>query len=175
MLDCSVKGTNMKTIFKSLVLAGVVFAAAGSASAAVTVTFANPDNFRDMPFAPSDRAEVLKELTEHFERLGKDLPPGHDLRVEVLDLDLAGELRPNFRGHNDIRILRGGADWPRMEVRYTLESNGQVVSRGEDALSDMMYLNRSPRYADHDNLRYEKRMIEDWFKQKFAAPKAARR
>ena len=165
----------MKTVFKNLALAGLVLAAAGSASAGVTVAFANPDQFRDMPFSPGDRADVLKDLTEHFERLGKDLPPGHDLRVEVLDLDLAGEMRPNFRGHHEIRILRGGADWPRMQVRYTLESNGQVISRGEDALSDMMYLNRSTRYADGDTLRYEKRMIDDWFKQKFAAPKAARR
>jgi hypothetical protein len=165
----------MKTVFKSLVLTGMLLAAAGSASAGVTVAFANPDNFRDMPFSPTDRADVLKELTEHFESLGKDLPPGYDLRVEVLDLDLAGELRPNFRGHNDIRVLRGGADWPRMQVRYTLEANGQVISRGEDALSDMMYLNRLPRYAETDNLRYEKRMINEWFKEKFAAPKAARR
>lgn len=165
----------MKTVFKSLALAGMLCAAAASASAGVTVAFANPDNFRDMPMAPSDRADILKELTEHFESLGKDLPPGYDLRVEVLDLDLAGELRPNFRGHNDIRILRGGADWPRMQVRYTLEANGQVISRGEDALSDMNYLNRSPRYAETDTLRYEKRMINEWFKEKFAAPKAARR
>jgi hypothetical protein len=165
----------MKTVFKSLILTGMLLAAAGSASAGVTVAFANPDSFRDMPFSPTDRADVLKELTEHFESLGKDLPPGYDLRVEVLDLDLAGELRPNFRGHNDIRVLRGGADWPRMQVRYTLEANGQVISRGEDALSDMTYLNRTPRYAEHDNLRYEKRMINEWFKEKFAAPKAARR
>jgi hypothetical protein len=165
----------MNTVLKSLALSGVLLLSAGGASAGVTVAFSNPDQFRDMPFSPSDRADVLKELTEHFEYLGKDLPPGHDLRVEVLDLDMAGELRPNFRGHNDIRILRGRADWPRMQVRYTLESNGQVISRGEDALSDMAYLSRMPRYADGDSLRYEKRMIDDWFKQKFAVPRAARR
>ncbi|MES2759568.1 MAG: DUF3016 domain-containing protein [Pseudomonadota bacterium] len=164
----------MKTVLKSLALSGLLLLSAGGASAGVTVTFANPDQFRDMPLSPSDRADMLKELTEHFERLGKDLPPGQDLRVEVLDMDLAGELRPNFRGH-EIRILRGTADWPRMQVRYTLEANGQVVRRGEDALSDMTYLNRTPRYADSDTMRYEKRMIDEWFKEKFAAPKAARR
>ncbi|MET0855202.1 MAG: DUF3016 domain-containing protein [Telluria sp.] len=165
----------MKTVLKRLVLTGMLVAAAGGASAGVTVAFANPDNFRDMPFSASDRADVLKELTEHFESLGKDLPPGYDLRVEVLDLDLAGELRPSFRGNDEVRVLRGAADWPRMQLRYTLESNGQVISRGEEALSDMTYLNRNARYAETDKLRYEKRMINEWFKEKFAAPKAARR
>jgi hypothetical protein len=53
----------MKTVFKSLVLTGMLLAAAGSASAGVTVAFANPDNFRDMPFSASDRADVLKKMT----------------------------------------------------------------------------------------------------------------
>jgi hypothetical protein len=171
VLACSTKGIEMKFIFKSLALAGLVLCSAGGASAAVTVAFSHPENFRDMPFSPRDRDDVLKELGDHFAYLGKDLPPGQDLRIEVIDLDLAGELRPNFRGRQDIRILRGGADWPRMQLRYTLESNGHVIRSGEDALSDMMYLNRLPRYADGDMLRYEKRMIDDWFKQKFAVGK----
>lgn len=165
----------MKTDLKALALAALVLCWAGSAGAAVTVTFAHPEKFRDMPFSQRDREDVLKELGEHFAHLGRNLPPGQDLRIEVLDLDLAGELRPNFRGRDDIRILRGGADWPRMKLRYTLESNGQVISSGEEQLSDMMYLNRLPRYADGDTLRYEKRMIDDWFKQKFGTSRTARR
>lgn len=161
----------MNTNLKHLALAGLVLLSAGGASAAVTVAFSHPENFRDLPFSPIDREHVLKELGEHFALLGKRLPPGQDLRVEVLDLDMAGRIYPNFRGREDIRVLRGGADWPHMVVRYSLVSNGQVIASGEDQLSDMMYLNRINRYSDGDTLRYEKRMIDDWFKEKFAARK----
>lgn len=158
----------MNTTLKHLALAGLVLLSAGAVSASVTTAFSHPENFRDLPFAPTDREQVLKELSDHFARLGKDLPPGQDLRVEVLDLDMAGHIRPSFRGRPDIRILTGGADWPTMVVRYTLESNGKVIASGEDKLSDMDYLQRINRYSDGDTLRYEKRMIDDWFKAKFA-------
>jgi hypothetical protein len=162
------KGIDMNTTLKHLALAGLVLLSAGGASASVTTAFSHPQNFRDLPFATSDREQVLRDLADHFARLGKQLPPGQDLKVEVMDLDMAGYIRPNFRGRQDIRVLRGGADWPSMVVRYTLESNGKVIASGEDTLRDMDYLGRINRYSDGDMLRYEKRMIDDWFKAKFA-------
>jgi hypothetical protein len=158
----------MNTMLKQLALAGLVLLSAGGASAAVTAAFSHPENYSDLPFAQYDRDQVLKDLGDHFARLGKDLPPGQNLRVEVLDLDMAGRIRPNFRGREDLRVLRGGADWPSMVLRYTLESDGKVIASGEDKLSDMAYLQRYNRYSDRDTLRYEKRMIDDWFKAKFA-------
>lgn len=162
----------MNTPFKRLALAGLVLLSAGGASAAVTTAFSHPENFRDLPYDSYDRDQVLRGLADHFAYLGKDLPHGQDLRLEVVDLDMAGYIRPNFRGRQDIRILRGGADWPTMVVRYSLESNGQVIASGEDRLTDMGYLQHLNRYSDGDPLRYEKRMIDDWFKAKF--PKRGR-
>lgn len=157
----------MKTVLRSMALAGLCLLSAGSASAGVTVTFSHPENYVDMPFSPTDREQVLKDLTEHFGKLAASLPPGQDLKIEILDLDLAGRLRPNFRGSGqDIRIMRGGADWPHLHLRYTLESGGQVLASGEEHLSNMNYLDRINRYASGDTLRYEKQMIDDWFKQK---------
>jgi hypothetical protein len=158
----------MNTKLRSLALAGLVLLSAGGASAAVTVAFSHPEHYGDMPFAPSDREQILKDLSEHFARLGQRLPPGQDLRVEVLDLNLAGRIHPNFRGQQDVRILRGGADWPHMKVRYTLESDGKVIDSGVDDLSDMAYLDRVMRFSEGDRLRYEKQMIDDWFTKKFA-------
>jgi hypothetical protein len=139
------------------------------AAAAVTVTFVQPENYRDLPFNPIDRQDILKRMGEHFAHLEKSLPPGQDLKIEVLDFDMAGRLVPNFRGNQDLRVLHGGADWPHMVVRYTLSANGQVISSGEDQLSDMSYLDRINTFSDGDPLRYEKRMVDDWFKKKFAA------
>jgi hypothetical protein len=67
----------------------------------------------------------------------------------------------------DIRVLRGGADWPTMELQYSLEQDGKVLASGTDRLSNMMYLDRMNRYTDSDTLRYEKPMVDEWFKKNF--------
>lgn len=158
----------MHTLFKKMALAAWLALSASGASAAVSVVFSHPEHYRDLPFAPNERAQVLKDLGEYFALLGKTLPAGQHLQVEVTDFDMAGRIHPNLRGQ-DLRVLRGGADWPHMALRYRLESNGQVIASGEEHLSDMQYLDRIPRPADGVMLRYEKRMIDDWFKRKFVA------
>ncbi|HEU5434826.1 MAG TPA: DUF3016 domain-containing protein, partial [Telluria sp.] len=82
------------------------------ASAAVTVTFVQPEQYRDLPFSPIDREHVLRDMGEHFAKLESALPPGQDLKVDVLDFDLAGRMSPNTRAGQDLRVLRGRADWP---------------------------------------------------------------
>ena len=159
----------MKPFLKMLVASSLLLASA-AASAAVTVNFVKPDDYPDMPFSPVDRDRVLKDIGDYFTRLGKDLPAGTDLRIDVLDLDLAGRIEPARRGANDIRIMRGGADWPRMKLHFAVESGGKVVNSGEVQLQDMNYQFNSNRLSDSDPLRYEKKMIGDWF-YKAVAPR----
>jgi hypothetical protein len=137
------------------------------AKAAVTVAFVQPENFRDLPFSPIERERLLKDFAEYFATLNKSLPAGQDLRIEVLDLDMAGRIVPNARAGEDLRVMRGGADWPHMKLRYTLSANGQVLSSGEEQLSDMSYLDHINKYSSGDSLRYEKHMVDDWFDKKF--------
>ena len=153
----------MKTLVGKLAVAGLLALGAGAASAGVTVHYVESDKFADLPFTPWEREEVLRELADHFTKLGKALPPGYDLKVEVTEIDLAGREYPNMRSGRELRVLKGMADWPMMELRYTLTNNGQVVNSGSERLQDMSYLNRVSRFSDGDSLRYEKRMIEDWF------------
>jgi hypothetical protein len=153
----------MKPLIRQLALAGACLLAAGSALAGVNVSYIQPDKFADMPFEPWEREDVLKGLTEHFQQLGKQLPPDQNLSIEVLDIDLAGRIIPGRRSGRDLRVLNGGADWPHMRLRYSLEAGGHVIASGDAELSDMMYLQRLNRYSDGDPLRYEKRMIDDWF------------
>lgn len=157
----------MKTAIKGLALASMVLMSSGSAFAGVTVSFSQPENYSDLPFAPWERKDVLDELTEHFQKLSEALPPGVDLNVEVLDIDLAGRI--HHRRANEIRVLRGGADWPIIRLRYSLMQDGKVIASGEERLRDMMYLdNLRNRYSSGDPLRYEKRMIDEWFNKKIA-------
>lgn len=152
---------------RNTLLSVVLLACAGAASAGVTVKYDDPANFQDMPRWEKDREQVMKDLSAHFAKLGKQLPPGQDLVITVKDIDLAGREWPTRHRIDDIRILRGGADWPSMELHYSLEQNGQVIMSGDGHLKNMMYLDRLSRYGNTDYLRYEKQMMDEWFSNTF--------
>ena len=156
----------MKRYLRSVLVAtGAALAlGAGNAGAAVTVIFTQPEGYRDMPFAPWDKERVMKDLRQHFDKLGAKLPQGEDLKVEVLDIDLAGQVEPGRRFGHDIRVLKGGADWPMIQLRYRVESQGRVLKNGEARVADMTYLNHLNRYSSSESLRYEKSMLDEWFR-----------
>lgn len=166
----------MKNVIRRLAVSGLLALAAGAASADVTVNYIQPERFSDLPFAPWEREAVLKDLTQHFAKLGAQLPPGQNLRIDVQDIDLAGREYPN-RGPRDLRIVKqNGVDWPRIDLHFAIESNGQVLRSGDVQLRDMAFMDRIGRYTDNDSLRYEKRMIDDWFYSTIAPrERAARR
>jgi hypothetical protein len=148
----------------ALLAAGGPAAAAGMAE----VSYIQADKFSDAGRTPSDREEVQKSLTAWLQKLALDLPDKETLKVEVLDIDLAGEIRPG-RVH-DIRVLRGGADWPRIKLRWTLTGPGVAATSGEAQLSDMAYLQGvSAGEAHNDNFYFEKRLLQKWFKETFVA------
>jgi len=158
----------MKFPIRPAAMAGLLALTAGAASAGATVTYVQPERFSDIPFSSADRERVLVDMTGHFNKLAAKLPAGQELKVEVLDIDLAGHVWPTHMAQ-DLRILNGRADWPRMQLRYTITERGQVVRSGEEHLSDMSYLHQANRIDRHDGLRYEKKMLDDWFKERIAA------
>jgi hypothetical protein len=158
----------MKSFMKTLAVGGLLALAAGGAQAAVSVVFNETQRYSDVPFPSADRREVLGQLEDHFKTLGKYLPAGQDLNIEVLDVDLAGRDIPSFRAGRDIRVINGRADWPRMQIRYSLQQGGQVVKSGEAQLQDMNYQFGANHYFDSEPLRYEKQMIDDWFRKNIA-------
>lgn len=153
----------MKTLLKKAALAGLLALAASAASAGVTVKYIESDKFADLPFAPWEREQVLRQLSEYFAKLGEKLPQGQELALEVTDIDLAGREYPNLRSGRELRVLQGTADWPVMKLRYTLTQDGLVRKTGDAKLSDMNYMQRINRFSDSDALRAEKRMIDEWF------------
>lgn len=159
----------MKQLLRHAVLATAMLAGAGAATAGVNVTYAQPERFADVPWNERDRQALLQEINAHFAKLAKQLPPGQDLNIEVLDIDLAGYLRPTRWSMSEIRIVRGMADWPNMRLRYTVTQDGQVVKQGEDLVQNMGYTQRPNRYFDTDTLRYEKQMLDEWFRERIAA------
>jgi hypothetical protein len=160
----------MHTVSKfnhSLLAAALSLLACGAAWAEVSVSYVKPEEFSDVPFSPRDREQLMKDLTAHFNKMGQKLPAGQVLKIEVLDVDLAGRVVPRHFSPEDLRILRGGADWPHMHLHFTLEQDGKVLRSGDAQLSNMMYQERLNRYSSTDSLRYEKQMLDDWFEQEF--------
>ncbi len=163
----------MCTRIRTALLATCLAACLGSAQAtgAVALTWLEPANYTDAGRNVVDRERTLRTLGEHIQALGAKLPDGQVLRLEVLDLDLAGDVR-HWRGWgmDEVRVMGGRADWPRIQLRYTLQAAGQTLASGEARLSDMGYLFRQR----DGTLAYEKRMVDDWFQRTFA-PQAATR
>lgn len=158
----------MNTLIRTLALAGVTALTSLTATAGqAVVTFVHPEQYSDFPDFASERQELLKEMAEHFIKQAARLPASQELKVEILDFDLAGDTWPGFRFPRDIRILRGTVDWPTMKIRFTLTENGRVIQSGEDRLHDMAYLQRGNRYYSDDALRYEKKMVDDWMRERF--------
>lgn len=136
-------------------------ASAALAAGQVEVSFRPADQLADVGRG-IDRERNLKTLSEHFKSLGARLPDGQVLKIEVLDVNLAGELRPTRRG-DEVRVLAGAADWPTLDLRWSLLGGGQSLKSGQERLADMAYLNHAPRAGDSRTLPHEARLIDRWF------------
>jgi hypothetical protein len=135
--------------------------------AAVTVSYGDPDLFTDAGDRNSDPRKVMLTLERHLKELGdRYLPAQSNLKIEVLDLDRAG--RPYQNLPTEIRIITGKADPPCIDLNYTLETGSHVLTSRRERVCDPDYLRPlGPQYDEHDPLVYEKRMLEQWFRQRF--------
>ena len=143
---------------------------ASAAEATAKVKFINVASYFDMPFSQHARNDVFATLTAHFEKLAAKLPAGQTMNIEVSDLSLAGRIEPSLISlGNDVRILRGGTDWPSLKFSYTIAADGKVIKEGKADIADLNYLRGFNRYSSSESLRYEKKLLDDWFRKDLAA------
>jgi len=139
----------------------------------VRVSWTDTDNFaetresRGRGLASTDL--LLQQLGKHLsKRAERQLAPGQRLDVRFTDLKLAGGFEP-WHGpqYNDVRIIKDIYP-PRMELSFTLTAaDGSVIASGDRKLRDMGFLTHSTVNST-DNLRYEKRMLDDWLRREFS-------
>ena len=160
-----------RTLFALAVASGALLQPAAAAGR-VEVKFVDAAQFTDAGPSVIDRERTLHSLSAYLQSLGPALPDGQTLSLDVLDVDLAGEVEPLRWGWSDLRVLRGGADGPHMTLRYTLQAAGHTLKTGQAQLSDMNYLFASRGYPVRQSgaLPYETRMLRQWFDENFAAP-----
>lgn len=151
---------------------GLLALTTAAAQADVQVNFVNPDKFSDIKDNNGFRQpEVLKELEAHLVAEAGKVLPGRDVRFDVTDVDLAGEVEPFGRHGQWLRVMRAVTS-PAMVMKYEVREGGNVVRQGEVKLRDMDYQNAFNSYSSGDPLRHEKRMIDRWMQQEFN-PKVA--
>ena len=154
------------------VVLGILWAmalAAAPAGAGVVVTFAHPERFTDIGDLEQDPRRTLSDLEAFFRSLGdRYLPPQVTVRVELLDIALAGRPRWAPPSTSVERSMSGDADWPRFELRCTLESNGGSTGPVEETVVDRMYLRPLEWRYTSVTFPYEKRALDAWFRVRFA-------
>ena len=137
------------------------------AAAGVIVSFPGAERYTDAG-DPAPQAQGTRgEIARHLEALGaRHLKPGQELRIEVVDINLGGRVR--YGAASDVRVMRAG-DWPQIRLRYELETPGEAPQKAEELVSDPEYL-RGPQ-NNLDALAREKRMLDEWFRARFARPR----
>lgn len=157
----------MRFISRMFVASSLVAAAVAVPAGTVNVSFVNPDSYWDAGITSWDEAANLKMLSTHLQKLGQRwLPADQVLLVEVLQVDLAGSVR-RFLGNMSVRVMQGGADFPKIRLRHSLQSGGRPIANGEEWLSDLDYTHGISSRGDSEALYYEKRMLNAWFKARF--------
>ena len=148
-------------------------ALSATAMAGVDVSFTTPEKFTDAsPRGNKNVREtqrVMDQLSQYItKQAARYLKPGQDLKIEVLDIDLAGRVEWWHTNLHDVRIMRD-IDAPAMKLRYTLRENGTTLVSGEERLRDLGYLmGVNVATGSQDSLKYEKAMLGTWLRKSFA-------
>jgi hypothetical protein len=150
-----------------------LLALAATARADVQVNFVNPEKFTDIKDNNGFRqTDVLKDIESYLvEQMGKRLP-GRDVRIDVTDVDLAGEVEPFGRRMQWLRVMRN-VTLPAMTFHFEVSEGGKIVRQGDAKLRDMNYQDGFSGFSSSDPLRYEKRMLDQWMKQEFGTAVAS--
>jgi len=137
------------------------------AAAAVQVRFVEPDRFIDAGDIGRDREQILKDIQAYFAAQGDKLLPGKDLAIEITEVDLAGRMRPVGSNMQMIRVL-GSTGRPLISLRYVLSEGSTELRRKDVTMSSLDYLGGISQHNSGDPIRYEKQMIDAWFRSEFA-------
>jgi len=160
----------MKTLTTILLAACTIVSLQSVAYAATSeVTWTDYKKYRDIHPGNESRKHfrerTFKNLEKHFTKLAKNLPEGQILKIDVTDVDLAGDT--HVGGINRMRVVKD-IFFPRMNFSYQLVSaSGSEVISGKVELKDMSFMSTGSLRYRHDSLGYEKKMLDDWFGDTF--------
>lgn len=138
-------------------------------AATAEVTWTDPDKYTDM--RPGDesrkkfRDRIFYHFEKHFTKLAKRLPEGQVLKIDVTNVDLAGDTLAG--GINRIRIIKDMYP-PKIYFSYQVVNvDGSVAKEESVKLRDMNFMMGSRLKYRNEAIGYEKQMLDDWFFKAF--------
>ena len=141
----------------------------------VTVRWGDPALFSEIRYSPNrweaKQGDWVVELGNYFsERIGRTLPAGERVEVEILDIELAGEYEWWIPRAEDVRVMRDIYP-PRIHIDWQrYGADGQLIGEGQKKLYDLSYLNGPQPLNTSDPLRFEKVLIDRWVRREFGEP-----
>ncbi len=149
----------------------VLLLAALPCVAAINVSFDKSRKYADAGMSGDEAISNVREIATYIAGIAKrDLPADANLNVEVLDVDLAGDRRLVGRGVW-IRHMDGTSDWPNIKVKFSASIPGRPPMEAVDKISGENYLTHGESLS-YDPMRYEKLMIDAWFKYRIVEGRA---
>ncbi len=160
----------MKTLITTLFATLMLITIQGQAFAATSeVTWTDYKKYRDIDAGDENRKHfrerTFKEFEKYFAELAERLPEGQVLKIDVTDVDLAGDT--NVAGIHRLRVVKD-IYFPRMNFSYQLvNADGSVAKEDTVILKDMSFMMGSNLKYRNKSLGYEKSMLNDWFLETF--------
>ena len=148
----------------------VFFGSLGAVNAAgLEVTFTAPDKYIDI--RPGDENQhhynetVFYNIRKQLTKLAEDLPDDQLLKVDIVNIDLAGDIR--MTGNGLIRVISQMYS-PYFKFTYQLEDKDKkVIVQGEEAIRDKSFMTGTSLRYRNEYLGYEKQLFDDWFEETF--------
>jgi hypothetical protein len=142
------------------------------ASERLVIELVEPEKFTDFSVQGMDENRTAYIFDSELKRfinleITRLLPNGVSVRLEVTDIDMAGDIQPwRNRNHADIRYVEQIYP-PRMSFRYVIENEGGVVlATGETRIRDMNFMfGLNTRFRTYNSFQYEFSMLADWLRR----------
>jgi hypothetical protein len=134
--------------------------------AELEITFTKPDTYTDIRSGfdgPNYSAQdIATNLEKHLTRLAKKLPDEYQLKMDVTDIDLAGDTR-----RHNMRVVTERLP-PRLAFSYSLlDANDQVLIQSNENIRDFAFMSNRSLRLKGDPFGHEKKLLSDWFKKLF--------
>ncbi len=170
---CAIVSVNEENTMKkiTLILPALMLLVFANTSYAGTseVKWSDPDKYTDIRAGNEHRghfkSRIFKAFEEHFAKLSEKLPEDQLLKIDVSNVDLAGDVR--FDSIDRIRVIKS-LYIPRLVFTYeVINSDKSIEQSGSVNLKDMGFMIGAPLKYKHKPIPHEKRMLDKWFKKTF--------
>jgi hypothetical protein len=158
-----------KTILMVTLLIGTILLTSNAFSADSKVTWTDYKSYRDINEGNNGRKQfresTFKKFEKHFSKLAANLPENQTLKIDVTDVDLAGDT--HIAGISRVRIIKEIYS-PRINFLYQLlDAEGKVIQSDDVVVKDMNFMSGINLKYRNTSLGYEKKMLDDWFEKTF--------